>query len=63
MGSDRIDYNDIRVSGGLEFETQSFIRGHIEVGYVFDREVIFVSRDPPTFKPDDTFMIRGGIDF
>ncbi|HJQ79098.1 MAG TPA: hypothetical protein VJ828_04040 [Lacipirellulaceae bacterium] len=61
--SDRIDYNDIRVSGGLEFETQSFIRGHIEVGYVFDREVIFASGDPPTFKPDHTFMVRGGIDF
>jgi hypothetical protein len=61
--NDRIDINDIRVSGGLEFETQSFIRGHIEVGYVFDREVIFVSRDPPIFQPDDTFMIRGGIDF
>jgi hypothetical protein len=61
--SDRIDINDIRVSGGLEWETQTLIRGHIEVGYVFDREVVFVSGDPPSFKPDDTFMIRGGIDF
>jgi Domain of unknown function (DUF6268) len=61
--SDRIDYNDIRVSGGIEWETQTFIRGHIEIGYVFDREVVFESGDPPTFKPDDTFMIRGGVDF
>jgi hypothetical protein len=60
---DRIDYNDIRVSGGLEWETQTFIRGHIEVGYVWDREIIFVSGDPPNFKPDDTIMIRTGIDF
>ncbi|MEX2307581.1 MAG: hypothetical protein WD738_08320 [Pirellulales bacterium] len=60
---DRIDYNDIRVIGGLEWETQTFIRGHIELGYVFDREVIFVSGAPPTFTPDDTIMLRAGIDF
>jgi hypothetical protein len=60
---DRIDYNDIRVIGGLEWETQTFIRGHIEVGYVFDREIVFVSGDPPNFRPDDTIMLRAGIDF
>ena len=48
------------MSGGFEWETQTFIRGHFEVGYVFDREVVFESGDPPPFKPDDTFMIRGG---
>jgi hypothetical protein len=61
--ADRIDINDIRVSGGFEFETQTFVRGHVEIGYVFDREVVFESGDPATFKPDDTFMVRGGIDF
>jgi hypothetical protein len=61
--NDRIDYNDIRVIGGLEWETQSQIRGHVELGYVFDREIIFVSGDPPNFKPDDTIMIRAGVDF
>jgi hypothetical protein len=60
---DRIDYNDIRFSGGIEWETQTFIRGHLEVGYVWDREIIFVSGDPPEFQPDDTIMIRAGIDF
>ncbi len=60
---DRIDYNDIRVIGGLEWETQTFIRGHIELGYVFDREIVFVSGDPPSFKPDDTIMLRAGVDF
>jgi len=63
IGDDRIDINDIRVSGGLEWETQTFIRGHIELGYVFDREIAFNSGDPPSFKPDDTFMIRAGVDF
>jgi hypothetical protein len=60
---DRIDYNDIRFSGGFEWETQTFIRGHLEVGYVWDREIVFVSGDPPSFTPDDTFMIRAGVDF
>jgi hypothetical protein len=60
---DRIDYNDIRVSGGFEWETQSFIRGHVEIGYVWDREIVFVSGLPPSFTPDDTFMIRAGVDF
>lgn len=61
--TDRIDYNDIRVIGGLEWETQTQIRGHLEIGYVFDREIVFVSGDPPNFTPDDTIMLRAGIDF
>lgn len=60
---DYVGYNDIRVIGGFEYETQSQIRGHIEMGFVFDREIVFVSQDPPNFKPDDTFMIRAGVDF
>ena len=60
---DRVDINDIRVIGGLEWETQTFIRGHIEAGYVFERELVFVSRAPAEFVLDDTFMVRAGIDF
>jgi hypothetical protein len=61
--SDQVDINDIRVSGGFEWETQTFIRGHVEIGYVFDRELVFRSGDPATFSLDDTFMVRGGVDF
>jgi hypothetical protein len=61
--ADRIDINDIRVIGGLEWETQTLIRGHIEVGYVFDREIVYTSGMPPSFTPDDTVMIRAGVDF
>lgn len=61
--ADRIDYNDIRVIGGLEWETQTQIRGHLEIGYVFDREIVFDSGDPPNFKPNDTIMLRAGVDF
>jgi hypothetical protein len=63
IGDDRIDINDIRVIGGLEWETQTFIRGHIEIGYVFDREIVYVSGLPGQFDPDDTFMVRAGVDF
>lgn len=63
-GDDRIDYNDIRVVLGVEWETPTFARGHLEVGYAFDREILFNdTRDPPIFKPDDTVMFRGGIDY
>lgn len=62
--SDRIDINDIRASVGFEWETQTQIRGHIEAGYVWDREIIFADTAmPPVFTPDDTFMVRGGVDF
>jgi hypothetical protein len=61
---DDIDYNDIRAILGLEWETQSKIHGRVEVGYVFDREIIYDgSRLPPEFNLDDTVMLRAGVDF
>ena len=61
---DNIDYNDLRVAFGLEWIGQRGVRGHIEVGYVWDREVLFDrSNTPPSFKPDDTIMLRGGLDY
>ena len=61
---DDIDYNDIRVIGGLEWETQTQARGHVEVGYVFDREIIYDgTRLPPQFNLSDTWMVRMGFDF
>jgi hypothetical protein len=60
---DNIDYNDLRAIFGLEFETQTQAHGHIEVGYVFDREIIYNSDLPERFEPDDTVMLRAGFDF
>ena len=60
---DDIDYNDLRAILGLEFETQTQMHGHVEVGYGFDREVIFDDTGSPTFEPDDTVMLRAGVDF
>lgn len=60
---DRIDYNDIRVLLGLEWETPTQVRGHMEVGFVFDREILFESAMPAKITPDDTVMLRAGLDF
>lgn len=60
---DRIDYNDIRFVTGFEWELPNKLRGHVEVGYVFDREILFDSGMPNEASPDDTYMIRAGIDF
>ena len=61
--ADDIDYNDIRAIFGFEWETQTQARGHVEVGYVFNREIIYAASGDPTLTPDDTLMIRGGFDF
>ena len=61
---DDIDYNDIRVIGGLEWETATQARGHLEIGYVFDREILYdQTQAPAKFELDDTFMARVGFDF
>lgn len=64
VSMDRIDYNDMRISFGLEWIGQRGVRGHIEVGYVWDREIVFdESKSPKSWKPNDTVMIRAGIDY
>ncbi len=61
---DDIDYNDIRMLFGFEWETQTQARGHIEVGYVFDRELLFDgTMMPAKLKLDDSIMVRAGVDF
>ena len=65
MGADDdIDYNDIRVIGGLEWETQTQARGHIEAGYVFDREIIYDgTRLPPSSSSTTRSWSALGFDF
>ncbi|MCH8839143.1 MAG: hypothetical protein IH831_00405 [Planctomycetes bacterium] len=61
--ADDIDYNDLRAIFGFEWETQTQARGHVEVGYVFDRELLFDKMPPAQLKLDDSFMVRAGFDF
>jgi hypothetical protein len=62
-----MDYNDFRVALGLELGPPATSgvgqRGiFFEVGYVFERELVFTS-PPATRSLDDTWMLRGGIAF
>jgi hypothetical protein len=61
--SDNIDINDLRLILGFEWETQTQLRGHVEVGYVWDREIIYTKNPPPKFDLNETVMIRVGVDF
>jgi len=55
-----IDYNDIRVGLGLDFETVKGLNGLVEVGVTFERE-IFYPFYGFTFRPDPTVYVRGGL--
>ena len=66
--SDRIDYNDIRLIAGLEWGSAELIRqrrrlGFVEVGWVTEREVIYVRRPEDSFTIRDTVMLRAGIGY
>ena len=61
--SDSFDYNDIRVSLGLEFRQLDAMTGYIEFGYVFEREVEYVVQPSANFDPKETWMVRGGVTF
>ncbi|HEV7222854.1 MAG TPA: hypothetical protein VGN42_09145 [Pirellulales bacterium] len=59
---DVVEYNDLRALLGLEWFNLSGARGHFEVGYVFDRHIIYRS-GTPTAKPSDTVLLRAGLTF
>ena len=58
---DQVDYNDIRVSIGLESFAHSGLHGIFDIGYVFDRALVYRSGDPSRFYPSDTIMLRAGL--
>ena len=71
---DRIDINDLRIGGGLEFRPiksldnspRAFGRnyiGYIEAAYIFDRQIVYKSWRPRSFDLSDTVMLRAGIRF
>jgi len=63
-GKDSVDYNDIRAILGLEWITLSGMRGFVEAGFVFDRELFFRRKIPPQrLSLEDTFMLRSGVSF
>lgn len=60
---DRVDYNDVRVAFGLEWQTPRQATGHLEIGYAFDRELYFESGAPLQASLDDAVMFRAGIGY
>ena len=58
---DQVDINDLRVIAGLEWFALSGRRGIFEVGYVFNRELVYASDSPHKFGLDDTVMLRAGL--
>lgn len=64
--TDRVDLNDIRIFLGVEWKMMqaSGPHGFFEVGYVFERELVY-ALDPATdnVSLDDTVMLRTGISF
>lgn len=61
--SDRIDINDIRVSGGFEWTGPRGLNGFVEGGFVFKRQVVYVVTPSDTFNPPNSYMVRAGISF
>ncbi len=59
---DQVGYNDMRVLLGMDIESMYGWKGFVEAGYVFNRELVYVS-DTPTYKPNDTVMVSAGFSF
>lgn len=62
------DIDDIRVMAGLEFGAAGFTgigkqTGFIEIGYVFQRNLVFVTHPDDNTTLAETFMLRGGFNF
>lgn len=59
--SDQVDINDLRVYIGAETKGENaLLHGFAEIGYVFDRELIYKRNPQDNLKLRDTFMLRGG---
>lgn len=59
--NDLIELNDLRALAGVEWFMLSGLRGNMEIGYVFDRHIIY--RSGPKAHPSDTVLFRGGVTY
>ncbi len=60
---DQADVNDIRVFVGLESAGPTRITGFFDVGYVFNREIVYRSNSSEQISIDDGVMLRAGVAF
>jgi len=63
--NDEFEYSDIRVAIGMDIlpETQTGLRGYIEVGYAFDRDLVFRYHPPSKVHLTDTVLVGAGLSF
>jgi hypothetical protein len=59
---DKLGLLDWRIALGWERKMNGGAGFHVEVGYVFSREIRFASTEE-TLNPDDTLLLRAGIAF
>ena len=60
---DQVDINDVRAFIGLEWMGPRRVTGFFDVGYVFERELVYRSAPLIDIPIQDSFMIRSGIAF
>ncbi len=60
---DQADINDVRAYVGLEWMGTRRATGFFEVGYAFERELLYRSNALNSLELQDTMMIRSGIAF
>lgn len=61
--SDQADINDVRAYMGLEWMGPRRVTGFLEVGYVFEREIVYRSSPNRPLDVEDAFMFRSGLAF
>lgn len=60
--SDVMELNDLRALAGFEWFALSGVKGNAEIGYVFDRHIIYRSGTPRA-HPGDTVLFRAGLTY
>ena len=60
---DQADINDVRSYLGLEWIGPRRVTGFLEIGYVFDREIVYRSSPNNGLDIEDAFLFRSGLAF
>lgn len=58
-----VDYNDYRAALGLEFVSFTRLKGALEVGYAWNREILYFDSTTPDIGVKDTIMFRGYVTY
>jgi hypothetical protein len=61
--NNQFDYNDLRFAVGMDIlpEAGGRLRGYLEVGYAWNRELVY--RSGGTFNMSDTLLLGGGLSY